>query len=94
MNTKIGLWEEIRIDLNQLKNFMPSALLATAEVIVKIVYMDEGITEIEIREAASARKQRIAKCLRKLLETGWLQRAGEGVKGDPFQYFIAESMKK
>jgi predicted transcriptional regulator len=73
---------------------MPSALQATADVIVKIVYLDEGITEADIRESASARKQRVAKCIRKLLEAGWLLRTGDGVRGDPFRYFISDHVKK
>lgn len=94
MNTKIGLWEEIPVDLNLLKNFIPSTLVTAAEVVVKIVYLDEAITEAEIREAASARKRTIAKTIRKLLETGWLLRSGEGVRGDPFRYFLSSHVKK
>ena len=53
-----------------------------------------GLPEKEISERAKARKQRLVKTLRKLVEIKSLVRIGKGTKKDPYRYLYFQEPEK
>ncbi len=70
--------------------------VATAEKVLELLanHTETGLTKKEISARAKARKQRVIRNLKKLVEIKSLIRVGKGTKGDPYRYLYCKDLQK
>lgn len=85
---KLNIWHEIHDEVAKLQKLVDPKLANAVEAVVVAIHCNPGLTKKEIREASGARKQRVSQVLKKLLQIGWLETKGRGVKKDALRYFV------
>ena len=63
---------------------------ALQEAIMGYLASNGGASSGEVSDAVGKKRQRVTGILNKLVEDGWLERAGKGRAGDPFRYSLAD----
>ncbi len=87
---RLTIWDEIHDEVAKLQQLFAPNLAKAVEAIILTVHGDPGLTKKEIREESGARKQRVSRILKKLIEIGWLKTEGRGVKRDAFKYYCKD----
>ena len=85
---KLTIWDQIHDEVAKLQQLFDPKLAKAVEAVILTVNGAVGLTKKEIREESGARKQRVSRILKKLIEIGFLKTTGRGVKNDALRYAV------
>ncbi|HAG27414.1 TPA: hypothetical protein DCG61_01360 [Patescibacteria group bacterium] len=89
-------WDELPIKELKEAEKIHLEFIKTAEKVLEALAGQEsiGLSEKQISKRAKARKQRLVKTLRKLVQIKSLKRVGKGTKKDPYHYLYFREPEK
>lgn len=87
---KLSIWDDVHFEIAELQKQFDSKLAKAVEAVALTIYCDPSLTKREIRTESGIRKQTVSRILKKLLQIGWAETKGRGVRRDPLKYFISE----